>query len=140
MSFGFVPGRLLEWLTNHLYVVNMDQIYVYDNSGANTDVFSLANVTNLFPRDKVTRIDWPFRVCNNNIPAHWNTGERSSQYSAEASCRLRFGPFTEFLASFDTDEYLTPMGKWTDLRQWLTEGVKPETNILSFWSTKASAN
>jgi hypothetical protein len=133
-------SRLLEWLTFHLYIANMDHIYVYDNSGAHTNAVSLANITNMFPRNRVTRIDWPFQVCNNNIPAHWNTGERSSQYAAEASCRIRYGPHTEFLASFDTDEYLTPMGTWTDLKQWLTQGVTSNTNILSFYSSKASAN
>ena len=139
-SDSSTSSRLLEWLTYHLYVADMDHIYVYDNSGAHTDQYSLANITNLFPPDRVTRIDWPFRVCNNNIPAHRNTGERSSQYAAEASCRLRFGPYTEWLASFDTDEYLVPMGKWNGLKQWLAEGVGPETNILSFRSTKAFAN
>lgn len=133
-------SRLLEWLTFHLYVANMDHIYVYDNSGAHTDTGTLENITKLFPPSRVTRIDWPFPVCNNNIPAHWNTGERSSQYAAEASCRIRYGPYTEFLASFDTDEYLTPMGNWSDLKQWLTQGVSSDTNILSFFSSKASAN
>jgi len=133
-------SRLKEWITYNLYVANMDHIYVYDNSGAHTNELTLANVTDLFPREKVTRIDWPFRVCNNNIPAHANTGERSSQYAAEASCRLRFGRFSEFLASIDTDEYLIPMGNWTDLKHWLREGVDPETKILSFRSTRASPN
>lgn len=133
-------SRLLEWLTFHLYIANIDHIYVYDNSGAHTDKGSLENITKLFPPNRVTRIDWPFPVCNNNIPAHWNTGERSSQYAAEASCRIRYGPYAEFLASFDTDEYLTPMGNWSDLKQWLTQGVSSDTNILSFFSSKASAN
>lgn len=44
----------------------------------------------------------PSRVCNNNIPAHENTGERSSQYAAENSCRARYGPYSEWMASFDT--------------------------------------
>ena len=34
--------------------------------------------------------------------AHENTGERSSQYAAENSCRARYGPYTEWMASFDT--------------------------------------
>ena len=50
----------------------------------------------------------PSRVCNNNIPAHENTGERSSQYAAENSCRARYGPYTEWMASFDTGEYGIP--------------------------------
>ena len=34
--------------------------------------------------------------------AHENTGERSTQYAAESSCRARYGPYTEWMASFDT--------------------------------------
>jgi hypothetical protein len=36
------------------------------------------------------------------VAAHENTGERSSQYAAENSCRARYGPYTEWMASFDT--------------------------------------
>lgn len=133
-------SRLLEWLTYHLFIANMDHIYVYDNSGAHDREVSLANITSLFPNDRVTRIDWPFQVCNNNAPTHPNAGERSSQYAAEASCRLRFGPFTEFLASLDIDEYLIPMGNWTDLKHWIKEGVSNITNILTFKSVRASPN
>jgi hypothetical protein len=89
-------SRLLEWLTFHLYIANVDHIYVYDNSGAHTDKGSLEKITKLFPPNRFTRIDWPFLVCNNNIPAHWNTGERSLQYAAEASCRIRYGPYLNF--------------------------------------------
>jgi len=136
-SDASTSSRLLEWLTFHLDVVGMDHIYVYDNSGAHTSEISLKEITDMFPPSRVTRVVWPFRVCNNNIPAHANTGERSSQYAAEASCRLRYGPYTRWLASFDTDEYFCPMGKWGDLRSWLTEGVNSDTNILGFRSTKA---
>jgi hypothetical protein len=34
--------------------------------------------------------------------AHENTGERSSQYAAENSCRARYGPYAEWMATFDT--------------------------------------
>jgi hypothetical protein len=139
-------NRLLEWLTFHLHVVGMDHIYVYDNTGAHTNSIEtdtttgLAQVVDMFSSDRVTRIPWPFRVCNNNIPAHANTGERSSQYAAEASCRLRYGPHTEWLASFDTDEYLVPMGdEFATLPDWLNT-VSRDTNILSFKSTKATIN
>ena len=67
---------------------------------------------------------------NNNIPAHDNTGERSSQYAAENSCRTRYAPFTEWIASFDTDEYLVPMGKYTSLKDVVTDAAKGGTNIL----------
>lgn len=96
--------RLKEWIEFHL-LVGFDHIYVYDNTGAHTEETSLEHT--LFPRffeSEVTRIDWPSRVCNNNIPAHENTGERSSQYAAESSCRARYGPYTEWMASFDTGE------------------------------------
>lgn len=77
--------RLREWIEFHL-LVGFDHIYVYDNSGAHTNETSLEGTLSLFP-GKVTRIDWPSTVCNNNIPAHDSTGERSSQYAAENSCR-----------------------------------------------------
>ena len=54
---------------------------------------------------------WPAKVCNNNRPQHPNPGERSSQYAAEASCRTRYGPLSDWLAFIDTDEYLVPMMK-----------------------------
>ena len=52
---------------------------------------------------------WPCEICNNNRPQHPNPGERSSQYAAEASCRTRYGPLSDWLAFIDTDEYLVPM-------------------------------
>jgi Glycosyltransferase family 92 len=76
--------RLKEWIEFHL-MVGFDHIYVYDNSGANTNETSLEDALSLFS-GKVTRIDWPSTACNNNIPAHDSTGERSSQYAAENSC------------------------------------------------------
>ena len=86
-------------------------MYIFDNSGANQNIFRLKNevdpdfgnatvpvdlvkddlssVTGLFPASKVTRIEWPATICNNNRPAHDDPGERSSQYAAEAACRMR---------------------------------------------------
>lgn len=69
----------------------------YDNSGAFTNEDSLADVIDLFPREKVTRIDWPCKICSNR---DGNEGERSSQYAAESSCRLRFGSHAKWLGSF----------------------------------------
>jgi Glycosyltransferase family 92 len=77
--------RLKEWIEFHL-MVGFDHIYVYDNSGAHTNETSLEETLLSYP-GKVTRVDWPSTVCNNNIPAHDSTGERSSQYAAENSCR-----------------------------------------------------
>lgn len=137
--------RLLEWLTFHLEIAKFDHIYIYDNTQAFTNETSLEAVTRLFPPDRVTRIPWRFRVCNNNPPAHRNSGERSSQYAAEASCRVRFGPDTEWMSFFDTDEYLIPQKNWTDIQTWLKSGVAsgaiaPKTNILSFYQTRALPN
>lgn len=136
-SVSDTTSRLIEWIEFHL-LVGFDHIYVYDNTGAHTDKASLEST--LFPRfldTEVTRIDWPCRVCNNNIPAHENTGERSSQYAAENSCRARYGPYTEWMASFDTDEYLIPMGKHTSMRSVVDLAAKAGTQILTFKSTRA---
>jgi hypothetical protein len=90
--------RLDEWLEFNL-VAGFDHIYVYDNSGAFTNEDSLADIVDKFPRDKVTRVDWPCKICSNR---DGNEGERSSQYAAESSCRLRFGTHARWLGSFDT--------------------------------------
>lgn len=92
------PLRLLEWLTYHLYIAKFDHVYVYDNTEAFTNKTSLKPIMEHFPPHRVTWIPWKHRVCNNNVPAHPNAGERSSQYAAEASCRLRYGPYTEWIA------------------------------------------
>ena len=101
-------SRLREWITFHLEA-GFDHMYIFDNTGANPDIFRLKNeadpdfgnvtvdkvkddlssVTERFPASKVTRIDWPATICNNNRPAHDDPGERSSQYAAEAACRMR---------------------------------------------------
>jgi len=129
--------RLVEWIEFHL-LVGFDHIYVYDNTGAHTDETSLEPT--LYPRfldSEVTRIDWPCQVCNNNIPAHENTGERSSQYAAENSCRARYGPHTEWMASFDTDEYLIPMGDYNNMKEVVDHATESGTQILTFKSTRA---
>lgn len=130
-------SRIIEWIEFHL-LVGFDHIYVYDNTGAHTDEVDLEST--LFPRfleTEVTYIDWPSRVCNNNIPAHENTGERSSQYAAENSCRARYGPYTEWMASFDTDEYLIPMGSYNSMVEVVDDATKQGTQILTFKSTRA---
>lgn len=92
-------ARLLEWLSYHLEIAEFDHIFVYDNTGPN--VTSLEPVTRQFP-GQVTRIPWSHRVCNNNKPSSPNAGERSSQYAAETSCRVRHGPNAEWMIFFDT--------------------------------------
>lgn len=93
--------RLVEWLTYHLDIAGFDHMYVYDNnSDPNTTTSSLESITNLFP-GRVTRIRWPHRVCNNNKPSSPNGGERSSQYAAETSCRVRYGANADWMIFFD---------------------------------------
>lgn len=129
--------RLKEWLAFHL-LAGFDHMYIYDNSGAFSSDADLSAVTNLFP-GRVTRINWPSRVCNNNKGNSDNKGERSSQYAAETSCRLRFGTHSTWLGSMDTDEYLVPQGKYTDLRVLLDHLDREEKlKILSFHSLRSS--
>jgi hypothetical protein len=108
---------------------------LHQHSGAHTNETSLEPVLARYP-GKVTRIDWPSIVCNNNIPAADSTGERSSQYAAENSCRTRYAPFTEWIAAFDTDEYFVPMGKYTSTRDVLRDAADRGTNILSLRSSR----
>ncbi len=129
--------RLREWIAFNL-LVGFDHVYVYDNSAANTNGTSLKDVTDQFDSKHVTHINWPCKICNNNRPAHDDPGERSSQYAAEASCRARFGPRTDWMASLDPDEYLVPMGKFQSWKEILakideTEGRK----VIKFRSTRA---
>lgn len=139
-------ARIMEWIEFHL-LVGFDHVYIYDNSGAHgheknsTAATSLEQALSRFSWTEVTRIDWPFRVCNNNSPTHDNPGERSSQYAAECSCLARYGPHTEWLAVFDTDEYLIPMGKYHNLKDVLNDAFEKDgTMILSFRSTRALPN
>jgi hypothetical protein len=50
----------------------------------------------------------------------------------------RFGPQTEWMASFDTDEYFVPMGKYDSLKDVLREVYRGGTNILSFRSSRGN--
>ena len=139
--------RLLEFLTYHTTIAGFDHIYVYDNSDTSIEDSnnnaSLARVTNLFSSRLVTRIPWPHRICNNNRPTHSNPGERSSQYAAEASCRARYGPNTEWLISMDVDEFLIPVSKkWPGIKEWLQHvtATEKDTSVLSFFQTRALPN
>ena len=130
-------ARLIEWIEFHL-MVGFDHIYVFDNSGAHTNQTSLKHILDQYPTSKISRIEWPSIVCNNNIPAHDSTGERSSQYTAENACRTRFAPFTEWIAAFDIDEYLIPAGKNENLRDVVrAASASTKTNILTFRSSRA---
>ena len=126
--------RLREWIEFHL-LAGFDHFYLYDNSGAHTNGSNLEFIVDMYP-SKVTRIEWPSIVCNNNIPAHDSSGERSSQYAAENSCRTRIAPFTEWIAVFDTDEYFVPMGNFSSLRQVLENAETKGTKVLTFRSSR----
>jgi hypothetical protein len=131
-SIGDGERRLDEWLRFHL-LSGIDHIFVYDNShGENT----LEPVTSRFP-DQVTRIRWPATICNNNRTFHDSPGERSSQYAAESSCRLRFGPHTDWMAGMDIDEYITPVGKYNSIKPFLDDLDHNGTKVIAFGSWRA---
>ena len=137
--------RLLEWMTYQLEMAGFDHIYIYDNSDSNNldnnqNNMTLEPVTSLFPTSQVTRIPWKHPVCNNNRPGHINPGERSSQYTAETSCRLRYGHTTKWMAVFDTDEYFVVQPPYTSVKQWLQQEDDDETKIWSFYQTRALPN
>lgn len=128
--------RLREWIQFNL-LTGFDHIYVYDNTGAFSDTEDLSTVTDLFPPDKVTRIHWPSRICNNRPGNGDNKGERSSQYAAESSCRLRFGPHADWIGSFDIDEYLVPKGTHNSMTQIVDKMDDEGIKILSFKSKRS---
>lgn len=128
--------RLREWAEFH-FMTGLDHIVLYDNSEAQEGTFdTLEPVTKLFP-GKITRINWPSKVCNNRPGTGDDKGERSSQYAAESSCRLRFGPHTDWIGSFDIDEYMVPMGGYTSISDVLTGMDEEGFKILSFQSMRA---
>jgi hypothetical protein len=134
MAHSDTLKRLVEWIEFHL-LVGFDHFFIFDNSGAHTNETSLDEVASRYP-GVITRIDWPAIPCNNNIPAHDSTGERSSQYAAENACRTRYAPLTEWIASFDTDEYLVPMGEYDSLKEVLKDADAKGTKVLSFKSSR----
>jgi Glycosyltransferase family 92 len=104
--------RLREWLLFH-QMAGFDHVVVYDNTQGIDDYETQSPIYQVlqqeFPTDFVTHQPWPAVICNNHRPGHSSPGDRSSQYAAEASCRERYGPLTEWMAFIDTDEYLTPV-------------------------------
>jgi len=127
--------RLLEWITYNK-LIGFDHFYLYDNSGAFRNDTSLKPIADLFPGE-VTYIPWPSQVCNNNPNNVDSPGERSSQYAAESSCRLRFGPHVDWVGQFDIDEYFVPMGNYTNALDFLDDLDKEDTRIASFGSWRA---
>eukprot|EP00538_Stauroneis_constricta_P004520 CAMPEP_0119557640 /NCGR_PEP_ID=MMETSP1352-20130426/9249_1 /TAXON_ID=265584 /ORGANISM="Stauroneis constricta, Strain CCMP1120" /LENGTH=834 /DNA_ID=CAMNT_0007604777 /DNA_START=262 /DNA_END=2766 /DNA_ORIENTATION=- len=127
--------RLLEWITYN-GILGFDHFYIYDNSGAFSNTSSLQPIADLFP-GKVTVIPWPSKVCNNNPNNVDSPGERSSQYAAETSCRLRFGPHVNWIGQFDIDEYLVPMGNYDSVLPLLSKLDEENMKIISFASWRA---
>lgn len=127
--------RLLEWI--HLNrMTGFEHFYLYDNSYAFSNEVTLKPIADLFPGE-ITYIKWPFNVCNNNPNNVDSPGERSSQYAAESSCRLRFGPHVEWMGQFDIDEYLVPMGSYTSMLPILDKLEEEGKKIISFGSWRA---
>ncbi|VEU33538.1 unnamed protein product [Pseudo-nitzschia multistriata] len=124
--------RADEWIRFHL-LTGIDHIFIYDNSREGA---GLKDVADQFP-GRVTRVPWPATVCNNNRNFHDSPGERSSQYAAESSCRLRFGPHTDWMAAMDIDEYITPVGNYTSIKDFLTTLDDNGTKIINFGSWRA---
>eukprot|EP00934_Nitzschia_sp_Nitz4_P004529 Nitzschia sp. Nitz4//scaffold12_size214221//122547//124958//NITZ4_001507-RA/size214221-processed-gene-0.354-mRNA-1//-1//CDS//3329535041//4519//frame0 len=127
--------RLAEWITFNK-LLGFDHFYVYDNSGAFTNTTSLEPITRMFP-DDITYIKWPCKVCNNHRNGADSPGHRSSQYAAESSCRLRFGPHTDWIGQFDIDEYLIPMGNFSSVLPLLDKLDHDGTKAISFASWRA---
>lgn len=129
-------SRLREWIVFHL-LVGVDHLYVYDNSGQANDTAPtvLEEICSQFP-DSVTYHPWPAKVCSNNRPNFKNPGERSSQYAAEASCRERYGPTTQWMSFIDTDEYLVPMGAAETWEPVLNEMEEKNKYVLKMRSSR----
>jgi hypothetical protein len=127
--------RLLEWITYNK-LIGFDHFYVYDNSGAFSSSSSLKPIADLFPGE-VTLINWPSQICNNHPNNVDSPGDRSSQYAAESSCRLRFGPHVNWIGQFDIDEYLIPMGNHSTVLSLLDKLDEEDTRIISFGSWRA---
>jgi Glycosyltransferase family 92 len=96
--------RMLEWITFNK-LLGFEHFYLYDNSYALSNSTTLKPIADMFPND-ITYIKWPFQVCNNNPNNVDSPGERSSQYAAESSCRLRFGPHVEWIGQVSPCDWL----------------------------------
>ncbi|CAB9527112.1 Pfam:DUF23 [Seminavis robusta] len=127
--------RLLEWI-HFNKMLGFDHFYLYDNSYAFSNEITLKPIADLFPGE-VTYIKWPFQICNNNPNNVDSPGERSSQYAAESSCRLRFGPHVEWIGQYDIDEYIVPMGSYTSILPILDNLDKEGKKIISFGSWRS---
>lgn len=135
--------RLREWLLFHK-MVGFDHVVIYDNTPldnySKSPIYSLAQE---FDASFVTHQPWSAVICNNNRPHHQHPGDRSSQYAAEASCRERYGPLTDWMAFIDTDEYLAPMMKTartTEPATWKTITTEIEKRDIAIMKLKSGRN
>ena len=66
-------SRLREWISYNL-MLGFDHVVVYDNTAATglSGNETLKVVTDLFDSTKVTHVNWPCKICNNNRPNHKN--------------------------------------------------------------------
>lgn len=75
-----------------------------------------------------------------NEIVHFESGCRNGLFSRQhfdsPRLRSRYGPFSEWMAVFDTDEYFVPMGNYTNLKDVLRDAEKGGTNILSMRSSR----
>jgi hypothetical protein len=124
--------RLREWVHYNL-LMGVEHFYIYDNSGRNS---SLQPIADMFP-EVMTIVEWPAKVCNNNPNNVDSPGERSSQYAAESSCRLRFGPYTDWLGGYDVDEYISPMGEYKSLLPILDKLDQEGMKMINFRSWRS---
>lgn len=127
-------ARLKEWIVFHK-LVGMDQIYVYDNTqlldGKPSPLRAICAQFSF-----VTYVPWPAKVCSNNRPNFKNPGERSSQYAAEAACRVKYGDFTDWMAFIDTDEYLVPMRRNETWHGVLSDMERQQVDVLKLPSSR----
>ena len=131
--------RFQEWAEFQLSIAGIDHVYLYDNSDVvpSGPPSPLEEVANLFGPALITHISWPHKVCNNNVPGGKNPGERSSQYSAEASCLKRYGHETEWMMVTDIDEFIVPMGEHNDLRSVVDKFDEQGAKVLQFGSIRS---
>ena len=134
VTLSDTESRLREWILFQR-LVGFDQVVIYDNTSPDVNESPLSHIAKEFP-DFVRYHPWHCALCNNNRPSHPSPGERSSQYAAEASCRERYGPTTEWMAFIDTDEYLVPMASET-WQPILDSFEEREIHILKMRSSRA---
>jgi len=133
-KFNNGDSRLIEWMEFH-FMIGLDHVYLYDNSQDSAD--TLARAADLFGPEKITRIVWPHKICNNMAPGSKNPGERSSQYSAEASCLKRYGGEAEWMMTIDVDEYIIPMGDNNSLQDLLQQMEGRGVKVMNLASVRS---